>query len=152
MGAGQLADAERFCREALTLDPNHGDSLHMLGIIACQAGRHAAGVELLGRALAVNGRSAECHFNLAHALRTLGRLDEAAVHFNQATVLKRDFTAAHLGFGDLLMQLGRIDEARTRYQRALVIESRSVDAHYGLANVAMPVSVPAGACGFTPWI
>jgi tetratricopeptide (TPR) repeat protein/SAM-dependent methyltransferase len=137
MGAGQLVEAERFCREALALDPSHGDSLHMLGIIACQAGRHVTGVELLGRALAVNGRSAECHFNLAHALCTLGRLDEAATHFNQATVLKRDFAAAHLGFGDLLMQQGRIDEARTRYQRALVIEPRSVDAHYGLANVAL---------------
>jgi tetratricopeptide (TPR) repeat protein/2-polyprenyl-3-methyl-5-hydroxy-6-metoxy-1,4-benzoquinol methylase len=137
LGAGQIAEAERFCRDALTLDPNHADSLHLLGIIACQVGRHAAAVELLGRALAVNARSADCHFNMAHALRALGRLDDAAVHFNQASVLKRDFTAAHLGLGDLLMQQGRIDDARTRYQRALVIEPRSADAHYGLANVAM---------------
>jgi tetratricopeptide (TPR) repeat protein/2-polyprenyl-3-methyl-5-hydroxy-6-metoxy-1,4-benzoquinol methylase len=137
LGAGQLAEAERLCREALALDPNHADSLHLLGIIACQVGRHAAGVELLGRSLAVNSSSADCHFNMAHALRTLGRLDDAAVHFNQASVLKRDFIPAHLGLGDLLMQQGRIEEARTRYQRALVIEPRSVDAHYGLANVAM---------------
>ena len=137
LGVGQIVEAERLCRDVLTLDSNHADSLHLLGIIACKVGRHAAGVELLGRALAINDRSADCHFNMAHALRTLGRLDDAAVHFNQASVLKRDFSAAHLCLGDLLMQQGRLEEAQSRYQRALVIEPRSVDAHYGLANVAM---------------
>jgi tetratricopeptide (TPR) repeat protein len=147
--AGQRAEAERFCREALTLDPNHAESLHMLGIIASQAGHYGDGVEFLGRALAVNARNADCHFNMAHALRALGRLDDAAAHFNQAIALKRDFAAAHCCLGDLLMQQGRISEAGTRYQRALVIEPRSADAHYGLANVAMQQGhLDASAAGY----
>src|SRR5215468_5423021 len=76
--AGQIDAAERLCRDALTFDRSHYDSLHLLGIIAWKAGRADAAVELLGRAIAANERSPECHFNLGLVLRMLGRLDEAA--------------------------------------------------------------------------
>jgi Tfp pilus assembly protein PilF len=75
--AGRLADAERHCREALSVDPSHADSLHLLGMIAFQVGHHAVAIELLGKALASNGRSAECHFNLAQILRAADRLARA---------------------------------------------------------------------------
>jgi Flp pilus assembly protein TadD/SAM-dependent methyltransferase len=137
LAAGQSAEAERHCRELLRFDPNHADGLHLLGITACQAGRYDAGVELMRRALAVNARNAECYFNLAYALRMLGRLDDAAVHFGKAGALKPDYAAAHLGLGDVLMAQGRLDDARTRYQQAQVLEPRSLDVQLGLANVAM---------------
>jgi tetratricopeptide (TPR) repeat protein/SAM-dependent methyltransferase len=135
--AGRLADAERHCREALSADPSHADSLHLLGMIAFQVGRHAVAIELLGKALASNGRSAECHFNLAQILRAADRLDEAAFHLTQATVLKRDDAAAYIGLGDVLMQQNKVDEAGARYQQALVLDPRAAGAHYGLANVLM---------------
>jgi len=135
--AGQIADAERRCREALTVDPKHADSLHLLGMIAYQVGRHDAAIELIGKAVALNGRSAECHFNLAQVLRAVDRLDEAATHLTQATVLKRDYAAAHASLGDVLLQQNKADDAQARYQQALVLDPRSAAAHYGFANVLM---------------
>src|SRR5205809_3460089 len=52
LGASQPAEAERHCRELLRLEPDHADGLHLLGIIACQAGHHEAGAEFMRRALA----------------------------------------------------------------------------------------------------
>ena len=40
----------------------------MLGLIATQVGNYQAAIELFGRALAINARNADCHFDLAQAL------------------------------------------------------------------------------------
>jgi Flp pilus assembly protein TadD len=63
--AGQVQEAERLCRDVLSFDPGHFDSLHLLGIMALRAGRGQQAIELLGRALAADAHSPECHFNLA---------------------------------------------------------------------------------------
>ena len=120
--AGRLEQAERACRDALMLDPNHADSLHLIGMIAFRVGRHDAALQLIGKALALNQSNADCHFNMAQVLRALGRLDEAAAHLTQATVLKRDYIAAHLNLADVFMQQGKLDDARAQFERALLLE------------------------------
>src|SRR5437879_6156572 len=82
--AGQVAQAERLCRGILALDPRHADSLHMLGMIARQAGGLEDARDLMQKSLASNNRSADCHFNLAQVCRQLGRADEAIAHFTAA--------------------------------------------------------------------
>ena len=51
--AGRLAEAERLYRSALTINPRHDDSLHLLGVIASQSGRHDVAVELIRKAIAI---------------------------------------------------------------------------------------------------
>jgi Tfp pilus assembly protein PilF/SAM-dependent methyltransferase len=135
--AGQMAEAERLCREVLAIEPNHFDGLHLLGIIAHNVGRNDDAAQFIARAIAVNGRSPECHFNLAQVLRALRRWDEAAAHFIRATDLKHDYAAAHMQLGHVRMQQGQLDEAAERYRRTLALDPRAVEAHYGLGNVAM---------------
>ena len=55
------------------LAPDHADALHLLGMIAYQAGRHDAALELIGKAATLDPRNPDCHFNLAQVLRALGR-------------------------------------------------------------------------------
>src|SRR5258707_11658060 len=75
--AGNLAEAERIYREALARDPNHFDSLHLLGIIGQQSGRYDLAVDMIGRAVALNESSATFHNNLAQALPVVGRSADA---------------------------------------------------------------------------
>jgi len=132
---GQIAEAERLCRDVLTFDRDHTDAHHLLGMIAFRVGRHDAAIELIGRALALNGRNADGHFNLAQVLRAVGRLDEAAVHLAQATELRRDYAAAHLVLADIYLQQVRFGEAVPRYQRALALAPGQAEAHsnFGVA-------------------
>jgi tetratricopeptide (TPR) repeat protein/SAM-dependent methyltransferase len=130
--AGQIDAAERACRDVLTFDRNHVNALHLLGMIAFQAGRHQAALELVGKAVALDGRNADGHFNLAQVLRTLGQLDEAAAHLAKATELRHDYAAAHLNLADLHLQQGRLEDAVVRYRRALAFKPGQAEVHSNL--------------------
>ena len=131
--AGQLVEAEHLYRQVLASDGRHFASLHHLGIIALQRRQPHAAIDPIGRALAVNGRVPDCHYNMAFALQALGRIDEAVRHYQEATRLKPDYTDAHTNLGNALKQLGRLGDAAASYERVVAL-APSAEAHYNLAN------------------
>jgi Flp pilus assembly protein TadD len=70
--AGRLAEAERY-EQILAIDPGHADSLHLLGVIAHQVGHSDQAVDLIGKAIAVNDRTADFHFPLRAGDRARSR-------------------------------------------------------------------------------
>jgi protein O-GlcNAc transferase len=66
---------------------------------------------------------------LATALASAGRTDEAIVHLEAAIALKPDFSRALIKLGQLLAQRGRTVEAVTRYRAALAYEPRNASLH-----------------------
>ncbi len=75
--AGRLKEAEAVYRRILEADPENADALHLLGVVARQAGRHDAAVDLIQRAIARNGRNPSYHANLGTALEVSGRREDA---------------------------------------------------------------------------
>jgi len=132
--AGQLYEAENLYRQVVAVDRNHFGSLHHLGIIGLQRGQPQAALDLLGRAIAINDRVPDCQYNLAFALQSLGRLNEAAGHYQQAVKLKPDYVEAHTNLGNVLKELGRLTDAAASYERVIAFKP-SAEAHYNLANV-----------------
>jgi 2-polyprenyl-3-methyl-5-hydroxy-6-metoxy-1,4-benzoquinol methylase len=84
---GRPGQAQSLCRQILERDPDHARSANLLGIIAHEAGRYNAAVKLLGKAVALDGRAATYHFNLARSHEALRRWDSATAHFTQAIAL-----------------------------------------------------------------
>ena len=132
--AGQLAEAENFYRQVLAGDRNHFGSLHHLGIIALQRGQPQAAIEPIGRAIAIDGRNPECHYNIAFAFQSLGRLNEAAGHYREAIRLKPDYVDAYTNMGNVLLQTGANVEAIATYERVIALRP-TAEAHCNLANV-----------------
>ena len=56
--SSQLAQAERLYREVLSIDANHVDALHLLGLVACAARHYGPSEELIRRAIALAAGSA----------------------------------------------------------------------------------------------
>jgi|SRR3989304_10219372 len=52
--AGRLPEAEAIYRQILQLAPNHPDALHLLGLIASQAGKSETAVGLINRSISAN--------------------------------------------------------------------------------------------------
>jgi protein O-GlcNAc transferase len=48
---GRLAEAERLYQQILQADPNQPGALHLLGVIAHQAGKNDIAVDLISKAL-----------------------------------------------------------------------------------------------------
>ena len=133
----RMAEAEGLYRQVLAVDPNHVDALHMLGVLAYQAGRPEAAVDLIGRAIGLYGENASFHNNIGEALRYLGRLDEAGAHFTKATELDPSAAESHMNLGNVLKQQGRLEQAIERYRRALELKPDYAEAHLNLGVALM---------------
>jgi tetratricopeptide (TPR) repeat protein/2-polyprenyl-3-methyl-5-hydroxy-6-metoxy-1,4-benzoquinol methylase len=132
---GALAEAERRYRYLLTLYPKHADSLHNLGLIVLNGGNATAAVDLFERAIAINDRTAEYHYNIALAWRALNRADKVAVHLERAIALRNDYPLAHLNLGNVRHEQGRLADAAAAYERALALSPNLVAARFNLGNV-----------------
>jgi tetratricopeptide (TPR) repeat protein/2-polyprenyl-3-methyl-5-hydroxy-6-metoxy-1,4-benzoquinol methylase len=132
---GQLPEAERYYRSMLAVKPKHEHSLYNLGLLALQTGRNELGADMLGKAVAINGRDPEWRYNYAFSLQQSGRLDEAAEQYGRAVALKPDYVEAHLNLGNLLLRLGRLAEATVSYQKVAALKPDFAETHYNLGNV-----------------
>jgi tetratricopeptide (TPR) repeat protein/SAM-dependent methyltransferase len=133
--AGALAEAERRYRYILTLFPNHADSLHHLGLLALQAGNAAAAAEQIEKAIKLNNRAGEYHYNIALAWHALGRMDKVAAHLERAVELRPDDSLAFLNLGNVRREQGRRADAVACYERVLALDPKSAGARVNLANM-----------------
>jgi predicted O-linked N-acetylglucosamine transferase (SPINDLY family) len=123
-----LTEAEACYRRVLAAQPDHAEALHLLGVVAHQAGRHALAVELISLAIKQNGENATYFCNLGIALKNHGKLDEAVTAYRQAIRIKPDLAEAHCNLGNALRGQGTLDEALASYDRALFLRPDYVDA------------------------
>ena len=109
--AGQLAEADRLYAQVLAAEPDHAHALHLRGALAHAAGRNEDAVELIGRAIALDGKLPDFHYNIGLALWALGRRAEAIRHWARALALNPNFGQARLNLGNALREEGRIADA-----------------------------------------
>jgi predicted O-linked N-acetylglucosamine transferase (SPINDLY family) len=132
---GNLDAAEPLYRQVLDTAPDNPDALHLLGVIRHQRGDHRGAIELIGRAIAVNGANASFHANLAVALQRLGRTDEALASYRRAVELDPTHPDANGNLGHLLKDQGEADEAVRRYETSIRYQPNVRAVHKQLATL-----------------
>ena len=126
--AGRLVEAEKNYLQILKVQPNHFDSLHLLGVIYHQRGNLAEAVRQIDVALRIDPKAASAHNNRGNALRELKRLDEALASYDRALALKPDYAEAFNNRGNALKELKRLDEALASYDKALALKPDYAEA------------------------
>ena len=76
--------------------------------------------------------NADVHNELACALRSLGKHQEAEASFKAAIQIQPDFAMAHGNYGGLLSTLGRFAEAEASLQQSLALNPRSAATYNSL--------------------
>ncbi|HJR69116.1 MAG TPA: tetratricopeptide repeat protein [Gammaproteobacteria bacterium] len=133
--AGRLAEAERSYREILQREPEHADSLHMLGVIALQAGDLTSALALVGRAVALRPDAAVCRNNLGQVLQRLGRDDEAARCYEAAIELDPAYAEAHNNLGLVRARQDRPTDAEALFRKAIELDPRYAEPHTNCGNL-----------------
>lgn len=120
--------AEDRCRQALTLDPKHADSLHLLGLVHWQTDRPDRALDLIASAIRCNPANHEYFLNLGELLRSQNKLDEARKSFDIAIRLAPDRAAPWIKLGNLLRIQRSTDEALLTYEHALRLDPGNAEA------------------------
>jgi predicted O-linked N-acetylglucosamine transferase (SPINDLY family) len=127
--AQKLDQAERLYREVLASDPHNADALHLLGVVAHQAGHHAAAVDLILRALQHNPNLADAHYHVGSAYRMLLELEKAVEHLRRAVEQKPTDPRPLTLLGATLIELGALEQAVFAWQRLTQLEPNN-PAHF----------------------
>jgi predicted O-linked N-acetylglucosamine transferase (SPINDLY family) len=115
---GDLAGAEKLCREIIAADPNHLRALYALATLAYDRGEFAAAEAYAGRVVALDPNIPEAQTLRGMTQHALGHLVLAADSFAAAAALMPDPTEALYNRGCVLFALGRFDQALSCYEAA----------------------------------
>ncbi len=130
---GQLAVAEQHCRALLAQSPGHAQALHLRTLIAHQQGRAAEAEALLREALAQH-QDAQRLVDLAHALRTQGRIDDTRAALRRALALEPTLAAAHFYLANTF-GLDDAAQADAHLRAAICLDPALAEAHNNLGNL-----------------
>jgi tetratricopeptide (TPR) repeat protein len=131
---GHAADAERVCREILSVDPGHAQTLHLLGLIEHQSGRSDEAIEHIRLAIMRDGRDPAFHHNLGNILRALNRLAEAIGCYERALALAPTSVDTLYNLGNTYQDLGQPERAVAYFERALRLNPDAVELHHNLGT------------------
>ncbi len=127
MRAGRHLDAQLCCQQALALDPNHADTLHLMGVLSLHARQYDHALEWISRAIRQEPKAVYLT-SLGSTLVNQGRSDEALHAFDKAVQLKPLDADLWRNLGSVLIEVKRPADAILSFQHALKLNPRHWDA------------------------
>jgi tetratricopeptide (TPR) repeat protein len=145
--AGRRLEAQTCCEQALAIDPDHADTLHLMGLVSLDAGQYDHAIAWLSRAISQHPEPAYLA-SLGSALQRQGRLQDALKAYDKAVQLKPDDSSLWRDLGNLLFDLNRIDEALLSFQHVLTLDPGHWDAAYRCGYLLNQLGRPQEALGY----
>lgn len=140
--AGDLPGAEDVCRRVLDRDPDNGNALHVLGVVAIRSGNVDLAIDSLEKALAAGASRAAVHNHLGVALASAERFEQSLESLRRAIDLDPRLADAHYNLANVLQSLHQPDEAVAHYRRALEITPHAPQIRFNLANALRDLERP----------
>src|ERR1700751_2854078 len=104
LAAGRHLEVQICCQQALALDPDHADSMHLMGLLSLESRQYDHAVEWLSRAIRGDPRP-QYLAPLGRPLRQAGRLEDALGVFDKAIQLTPDDAELWRHLGGVLAAL-----------------------------------------------
>jgi len=143
--AGQLNAAGYIYRQIIVFDPSHSDALHLLGVVAYQEGRDRVAVDLIGKAIYINGAAPFYYSNLGNALKNLCCFKDALAAYDNALMLQNDYAECYYNKAAILWQINQIKNAIINYKMALIQKPDYAKAYCNNGNILKYIGEPDAA-------
>jgi protein O-mannosyl-transferase len=136
---GQKEEALPHLQRALTLKPDHPETLNSLGNVLNQLGRSSEALPLINRALELQPKFAAAHNTRGTALMARGQTSEGLAAFQEAVRLDPSSVLARTNLAWALANAGRPAEALAQLDQVRREQPEYADAHFktGMVNVMM---------------
>lgn len=133
---GNRVAAEAICRKILIQNPDHADTLHLLGLLLAEQGDWLQGIANIRRAILLAPSQAVYRSNLGELLRLSRNFTEARSVFEE--LLRDDPTlpTAWNGLGLVLEALGDKTRAMAAFRKAVSLNSGYAEAWHNLGACA----------------
>jgi tetratricopeptide (TPR) repeat protein len=127
MRTGRHLDAQLCCRQALAANPDHADTLHLMGLLSFHAKQHDHAVEWISRAIRQEPKT-DYLTSLGNTLLEQRRHEDALKVFDKAVQLWPDDADLWRNLGNALTEMNRSSDAILSFQQALRLDPRHWDA------------------------
>ncbi|MHB0888563.1 O-linked N-acetylglucosamine transferase, SPINDLY family protein [Acidithiobacillus sp.] len=145
---GRVLEAEPFYRQALALQAEEPDALHLLGVVLSQKGNQGEAETLVRRALGGQPHNTAYHNSLGRILLLQGRVEDGLAALEEALRLAPQNPEAHFNVGEALLAQNHPGQAEPRYRRALELKPTHAMAAFGLGRALWAQGDQPGAL---PW-
>ncbi len=122
-----LHAAEKYCHQALQLDPKLADALSLLGLVYERLGRRQSAEIAFQKALGVNAASAQVHLAYGNYLSRQGKWTQAIEHFRRAIVLQPSSLPARQSLADALSKVKKEADARRERAKTHFLSGQSLE-------------------------
>jgi protein O-GlcNAc transferase len=140
----RFSEAEQIYQRILAINPRHPDCLHLLGMIAYQAGSLETAADMIREAIVLNSSGTSYYANLGTVLQAQG-MEEAEILYRQVLTLKPDLAEVHVNLGNVLQALGELSSSVACYERALALKPACAETHNNLGNARQKQGLIDGA-------
>ena len=116
---GFLDEAASLYLKILQTTPNNPKILNLLGIVSQTKGNDKQACNYFEQAIINGDNTWDVYFNLAWALKSLGKYSQAIDAFNKVLKLKPDTKEAYNALGEIYATLQDVENAKKMFQTAL---------------------------------
>lgn len=134
LSARDYQRAHRFCMTILSIAPDFGGALFLLGMIALEHGNFAKAAEVLERALQLDPGDPRCHAQFGRCLIALQRPREALQAAQRALALAPRDALTLDTIGVVLSHAGAHEQALLPFEHAVTQAPEHAAYHYNLGT------------------
>jgi predicted TPR repeat methyltransferase len=133
--SGDIKYAKDVYEYILSIQPEHIETIHALGMLASELQQWETAIAWLQRALSVQPNSARFHLHLANVFKNNNQLEFALSHYQTALHLQPHYAEVHNNLAGLFYKQNKLNESRLHYVRAIDLKPDYLEAHFNLGLV-----------------
>jgi len=130
----KLEKAEDLYQQVLKVNPNHLQSIFLLGSLLIQKRNLSLAIKLLKKAITLKPDFGDAFHNLGFAFIEMGELEEGIKFFNKTIEINPRHQDVYYNLGNAMKQMGELKKSKVCYLKSIEIKPKSA-AYNNLGNI-----------------
>ncbi|HEY3783416.1 MAG TPA: sulfotransferase [Fimbriimonadaceae bacterium] len=142
--SGDVASAESYLRQAVSLEPGHLEATIGLASLLANGANPSEAIQLCDSAIALNPNLGSAYFHKGRALVAECRAQDALASLEVASKLMPQSAAAHHWMGVATQMAGNTPKAASLFREVIAIDKTFAASYGALGNLLLSVGDRAG--------